>query len=88
VSFITSIRRRYLRWIVAALLILGGSALVWSAKSQDGWSQSWRVEVGTALALLGPLYFLEELLRRDVKGLTKQLMESELTYAAVRSQLP
>ncbi len=87
-SSITSILRRYLRWIVSVLLVLGGSALVWSARGQDGWSQSWRIEVGTALALLGPLYFLEELLRGSVKELSQLLKESERAYLEVRSQLP
>jgi hypothetical protein len=86
VSFITSIRRRYLRWIVSALLVLG-SDLVWSARGQDGWSQSWRIEVGTALALLGPL-FSGGTAAGSVKELRQQLEESRRSYAAVRSQLP
>jgi hypothetical protein len=69
--FIASIRRHYLSLIISALLMLGGSAFVLSARGVDGWSQPWRIEVGTALALLGPLLFMEELLRGSVKGLNQ-----------------
>jgi hypothetical protein len=44
--------------------------------------------LGAAIALLGPLVFLEELVRGDVKVLSQQLEENERSYAAVRSQLP
>jgi hypothetical protein len=88
VSFIPSILRRNLRWIVLVLAILVGLVLVLLARGQDGWSQSALIELGAAILLLGPLVFLEELLRGDVKGLSKQLMESERSYAAVRGQLP
>jgi hypothetical protein len=87
VSFITWIRRHYVSLIISALLTLGGSALVWSARGVDGWSQSWRVEVGTAIALLGPLFLLEELLRGSVKELSQRLKEYERSYVEIRRQL-
>jgi hypothetical protein len=88
VSFITSVWRHYRRWIVSVLLLLFGLALVWLAKGQDGWSQSALIELGAAIALLGPLYFLEELLQGSVKKLSQQVEDAQRSYAAVRSQLP
>lgn len=87
-SFITSVWRHYRRWIVSVLLLLFGLALVWLAKGQDGWSQSALIELGAAIALLGPLYFLEELLQGSVKKLSQQVEDAQRSYAAVRSQLP
>lgn len=87
-SFVTSIRRRYVSLIISALLILVGSPLVWSARGADGWSQSALIEVGAAIALLGPLVFLEELLPGSVKQLSQLLKKSERSYVEVRSQLP
>jgi hypothetical protein len=80
--------RRHQRWIVSALLIVVGTALVWWAKDKDGWSQAWRVEIGAAIALLGPLYFLEEVLRGRVETLTRLLEESARSYGLIRRLLP
>jgi hypothetical protein len=80
--------RRHQRWSVAALLVVVGIALVLCAKSMDGWSQAWRIEVGAAIGLLGPLYFLEDLLRGRVEALTRQLEESAQSYGMIRRLLP
>ena len=76
------------RSIVSAALVVAGAALVLWAKDMDGWSQAWRVEVGAAVALLGPIYFLEELLRGRVDTLSQLVDESVQSYGLIRRLLP
>ena len=78
--------RRDGRMLYRCREVMDSSALVWSARGADGWSQSALTEVGAAIALLGPLVFLEELLRGSVKQLSQLLKDSEPSYVEVRSQ--
>ena len=79
---------RPLQWLIAATLLALGAALVVWGRDFEGWDQAWRVEIGAALALLGPLYFAEELLRRRVAELSQLASESTLSYGALRRLLP
>lgn len=76
------------RWIVAIGLLFMGAALVVWGRAFDGWDQAWRVEVGAALGLLGPLYFFEELLRTRVVELSRLAAESASSYGLIRKLLP
>lgn len=75
-------------WIISASLLAAGIVLVISAKREEGWDQAWRVEVGAAIALLGPLYFIEELLRSRVALLEERLNELRKSYGLIRRLLP
>jgi hypothetical protein len=80
-----------LRWwqgLIAAVVTLLGVGLILWAESHDDWAQAWRVEIGAALALLGPLYLLEELLRSRVEELSSKLRESVQGYGLIRRLVP
>ena len=70
---------------IAVVLVLAGLGLVVWGRSFGGWDQAWRVEVGAALGLLGPLVYLEELLRTT---LSRDLRESVVSFGLIRRLLP
>jgi len=69
-------------------LLAAGVLLVLSARAEDGWAQAWRVEVGAAIGLLGPLFFIEELLRSRVASLEERFSELRKSYGLIRQVLP
>jgi hypothetical protein len=75
-------------WIVCLGLPLAGTLFVLWAAGEEGWAQAWRIEVGAAIGLLGPFYFVEELLRSRVASLEERVGELRTSYGLVRSLLP
>lgn len=80
--------KRRKNWFILGGLLAAGLVLIISAKTEDGWAQAWRVEAGAALGLLGPIYFIEELLRSRVASLEKRLGEFQKSYGLIRQVLP
>ncbi|GIE97651.1 hypothetical protein Ari01nite_51160 [Paractinoplanes rishiriensis] len=74
--------------MISAVLLIAGVVLVLWAKNEDGWEQAWRVEVGAAIALLGPLFFIEEMLRSRVVSLEEKFDQLRKSYGLMRGLLP
>lgn len=81
-------RVRLWQWTIAISLVILGVGLILWAENKNDWAQAWRIEVGAAIALLGPLYLLEELLRSRVEALSRDMRESVQSYGLIRRLLP
>ena len=75
--------------IVAALLAAGGGLIYWGTRfsAKESYDQSILASFGTAFALAGPLFLVEELLRRTLRE-TKQLAtDAKSSVSAVQRDL-